>query len=79
MNSPVQIELGRNGRTSETGLESIRTALHGNALALEYIGPFLQYSNSVLNAAERRCRTPRDQAKAEVSYGKAVFLFTRMR
>jgi len=79
MNSPVQVELGHNGRASETGLQSIRTALHGNTLALEHLGPFLQYSNSVLIAAERRCRTPRDQAKAEVSYGKAVFLFTRMR
>ena len=79
MTSPVQIELGRNGRTSQTGLESIRAALHGNTLALDHIGPFLQYSNSVLNAAERRCRTPRDQAKAEVSYGKTVFLFTRLK
>ena len=70
--------LSRDGRTSESGQHRIRAALHGNTLALEHIKQFLNYSNTVLSASESRCRTPRDQPRAEVSYGKALFLFTRM-
>jgi hypothetical protein len=78
MTSPIEIELSRDGRTTEAGQQRIRAALHGNTLALEHIKQFLNYSNTVLSASESRCRTPRDQPRAEVSYGKALFLFTRM-
>ena len=78
MTSPIEIELSRDGRTTEAGQQRIRAALHGNTLALERIKQFLNYGNTVLSASESRCRTPRDQPRAEVSYGKALFLFTRM-
>jgi len=78
MTPPIEIELSRDGRTTEAGQQRIRAALHGNTLALEHIKQFLNYSNTVLSASESRCRTPRDQPRAEVSYGKAFFLFTRM-
>src|ERR1700686_5864142 len=78
MTPPIEVELSRDGRTSEALQQRIRAALHGNTLALDHIKQFLNYSNTVLRASESRCRTPRDQARAEVSYGKALFLFTRM-
>jgi len=35
MTPPIEIELSRDGRTTEAGLQRIRAALHGNTLALE--------------------------------------------
>jgi len=48
MTSPIEIELSRDGRTTEAGQQRIRAALHGNTLALEHIKQFLNYSNTVL-------------------------------
>ena len=78
MTPRIEIELSRDGRTTEAGQQRISAALRGNPLALEHVKQFLNYSNTVLSASESRCRTPRDQPRAEVSYGKALFLFARM-
>ena len=77
-NSPVAVRVSRKGRTNPSDLESIRKQLFGNTLALKYIGSFLNYANSVLCAAERACRSPYDQARAEIAYGNSVFIFSRL-
>ncbi len=77
--SPLPIiPLSRNSRIDSTHLELVRDHLHGNPLAIEYLGSMLRYANTLLRASERHCRSPYDQPRAEVIYGNTTFLFSRM-
>jgi hypothetical protein len=71
------IPLSRKNRVSLTDLEIIRTRLAGNQLALDSIGSFLKYANSVLRTSENHCRIPHDQPRAQVEFGNSIFLFSR--
>lgn len=72
------IPLSRNGRICATDLELITNHLHPNTLAITYLPDMLKYANSLLCTSERHCRTPYDQARAQVHYGNTSFLFSRM-
>lgn len=81
MESPTTlpiIPLSRNGRICATDLELITDHLQPNTLAITYLPYMLKYANSLLCASERHCRTPYDQARAQVHYGNSSFLFSRM-
>lgn len=72
------IALSRKGQVSPEDLEVIRQRLHGNNMAIKYLGRFLLYANSLLSTSERLCRSPHDEALAEVTYGKCSFVFSRL-
>lgn len=59
-------------------LEVIRQRLHGNKMAIKYLGRFLRYADSLLSTSERLCKSPRDEPLAEVTYGKCSFVFSRL-
>lgn len=72
------IALSRKGLLTPEDLEVIRQRLHGNNIAIKYLGRFLRYANSLLSTSERLCKSPHDVALAEVSYGKCIFVFSRL-
>lgn len=72
------IPLSHKSRICATNLELIRNHLHPNTLAITYLPDMLKYANSLLCASERHCRTPYDQARAQVDYGNTTFVFSRM-
>ena len=72
------IPLSRKNRICAAHLELIRKHLGTNTLAIKYLPDMLRYANSILYASERHCRTPRDQARAQIHYGNTTFLFSRM-
>ncbi len=73
------IALSRNSQVNSTDLQLIQQQLSDNPIALKYIGRMLQYANSLLIQSEMRCRTHYDLPLAEVSYGNATFIFSRMK
>ena len=77
-NSLPPIALSRNGQVNPEDLEVIRQRLHGNNMAIKYLGRFLRYANSLLSTSERLCKSPHDVPLAEVSYGKCTFVFSRL-
>jgi hypothetical protein len=72
------IPLSRKSRICSADLELIRNHLGTNTLAIQYVPDMLKYANSLLCASEQHCRTPYDQARAQVHYGNTTFLFSRM-
>jgi len=77
-NSLPPIALSRKWTVNPEDLEVIRQRLHGNNIAIKYLGRFLRYANSLLSTSERLCKSPRDEPLAEVSYGKCTFVFSRL-
>lgn len=76
-NSLPPIALSRQGLVNPEDLEVIRQRLHGNNIAIKYLGRFLRYANSLLSTSERLCKSPHDLPLAEVSYGQCTFVFSR--
>lgn len=77
-NSLPAIALSRKGQVRPEDLEVIHQRLHGNNIAIKYLGRFLRYANSLLSTSERLCQSPKDVPLAEVSYGKCTFVFSRL-
>ena len=71
------IALSRKGQVDPEDLEVIRQRLHGNNIAIKYLGSFLRYAHSLLSTSERLCKSPHDVPLAEVSYGQCTFVFSR--
>ena len=78
MSQPLHIGLTRQGLATATDLQRIRQLLGPNQLAIKYINTFLKYGNTLLTQAERLCRSPYDQPRAEVSFGNCVFSISRI-
>jgi hypothetical protein len=71
------IPLTRDSRADTFHLELMHSVLRGNTLAVKYLPRMLRYANLLLTASEKRCRSPYDQPRAEVTYGNATFVFSR--
>ncbi len=78
MNQPLHIGLTRQGLATATDLRRIRERLGTNQLAIKYINSFLKYGNTLLAQAERFCRSPYDDPRAEVYFGNCVFSISRI-